>query len=73
MLSTLSIVSLDQGKLYGSKPTLDRIEAGIAADLGLQAGAVREGSSIGYAAAGNWLSRLREWFSPRSRRPQPNY
>jgi len=75
MLSPLMIVSLDQGKLYGSKPTIDEVHAGMVADLGLApdeakvsiAAEARSGDDLG------WPSRLREWMTAMARRQQPTY
>jgi len=75
MLSPLTIVSLDQGKLYGSKPTIDEIDAAMRQGLGLALG---EGGQEPVAAAKErrhpgWAKRLHEWLAVRARRPQPEF
>jgi hypothetical protein len=72
MLSPLTIVSLDQGKLYGSKPTIDEIDAAMRRDLGLGLGAdsvaaAKERQHLG------WAKRLHEWLAARARRPQREF
>ena len=69
MLAPLTILSLDQGKLYGSKPTIDEIRGRMASDLGLQH--VSSGDPTATPGV-SWLSRLRERLE-RARGLQPKY
>jgi hypothetical protein len=75
MLSPLTIVSLDQGKLYGSTPTIEEMDAAIRGDLGL---ASSEGGQDPATAAKErrhlgWAKRLHQWLAVRPRRPQPEF
>jgi hypothetical protein len=75
MLSPLTIVSLDQGKLYGSKPTIDEIDAAMTRDFGLASGDGEWEPATTAKARSHpaWATRLYEWLTARARRPQPEF
>jgi hypothetical protein len=75
MISPLTIVSLDQGKLYGPKLTVDEIEAATMRGFALASGDGERNPATAAKARSNlaWATRLHEWLTARARRPQPEF